>query len=105
MKLVVDVPNAEYKAYKFLFNVGMGNTAIRRILDGEPYEEGIKWHPYPKENPPRDDMSVLVTFYMNEQYHVAICYWCDIIIGFGTVRDCIFAWAELPKPYEGGAEE
>lgn len=39
MKLIVDIPDEEYKSYTFLSNIGMGSTAIRRILDGKPYEE------------------------------------------------------------------
>ena len=40
MKLLVEMPDEEFKTCKFLLNAGMGNTAIRRILDGTPLPEG-----------------------------------------------------------------
>lgn len=42
IKLIIEVPTEEYKSYKFLLNSGMGSAAIRRILNGKPYEEGAE---------------------------------------------------------------
>ena len=39
MKIVVDVPDEEYESYALAITFGMGSTAIRRILEGKPYEE------------------------------------------------------------------
>lgn len=36
MKIVVDVPDEEYESYALAITFGMGNTAIRRILNGTP---------------------------------------------------------------------
>lgn len=42
MKLIIEVPIEEYNSYKVLFDSGMGSAAIRRILNGKPYEEGAE---------------------------------------------------------------
>lgn len=39
MKLVIDIPDEEYDLDKRMADSGMGSPAIRRILDGTPYEE------------------------------------------------------------------
>lgn len=42
MKIVVDVPDEEYESYALAITFGMGNTAIRRILNGTPIPEGAE---------------------------------------------------------------
>ena len=42
LKLIIDIPTEEYNSYKVLFDSGMGSAAIRRILNGKPYEEGAE---------------------------------------------------------------
>lgn len=106
MKLVVDVPDDEFALNMFLANAGMGSAAIRRILDGKPYEEGIQWHPYPQEKP-NDDREVLVTF---REKFIEIATYIKEYSVFIDSRECMYidrvtAWAELPKPYDGGAEK
>lgn len=42
MKIVVDIPDEEYESYALAITFGMGNTAIRRILNGTPFPEGAE---------------------------------------------------------------
>ena len=39
MKLLVELPDEEYKIDKLVAESGMGNTAIQRILEGTPLPE------------------------------------------------------------------
>lgn len=65
---------------------------------------GTEWHPYPQEKPNVDG-----------EYNVTLKYSkCTTTANYYTEYDewrrggfdrCITAWAELPKPYEEGAEE
>lgn len=66
--------------------------------------KGIEWHPYPKEKPTEDAKYVLVTIYEGEK-RVRTTWWIDDAIRFGVEDEVITAWAELPKPYEEGADE
>ena len=40
MKLIVNVSDEELEMYKLLANVGMGNSAIKKILGGTPLPKG-----------------------------------------------------------------
>lgn len=40
MKIVIDIPDEEYKLDKLVAESGMGNTAILRILGGTPLPKG-----------------------------------------------------------------
>lgn len=42
MKIVVDIPDEEYKLAKLVVECGMGNSAIRRIMNGKPLPEGAE---------------------------------------------------------------
>lgn len=68
-------------------------------------ERKTEWHPYPKEKPTREDEYYLVTALRGGEYHVCTTWWIDETYCFGVCTDSVTAWAELPKPYEEGAEE
>jgi len=38
MKLIVDIPETEYQMFTVVCNNGIGNTAMERILEGNPLE-------------------------------------------------------------------
>ena len=40
MKLIVDIPQDELHMYAISCNHGIGNTAMERILNGKPIEQG-----------------------------------------------------------------
>lgn len=61
-------------------------------------QEQIVWHPYPKEMPNEVDRWYIVT-YTNR---VGFGYFTDEL---EWATEGITAWAELPKPYEEGAED
>lgn len=65
-------------------------------------EQTIKWHPYPKEKPDHVGALYIITYIGMEtgKPRVSTGHWCRL--GFGTD---VIAWAELPKPYEEGAEK
>lgn len=119
MKIVIDIPDEEYKLDKWLSDSGMGSTAISRILDGIPLPEGaeiltaeaysdlclrasrsVEWHPYPKEKPTKESKKYMVTTDCGE---VENRWWYYTFWVRATSK--VVAWAELPKPYEEGAEK
>lgn len=67
--------------------------------------ETIKWHPYPKEKPTEEGTYLVTMKYEDkEEAYVttSVFIWAyDCFCGGRFVT----AWAELPKPYEEGAEE
>lgn len=65
----------------------------------------IEWHPYPKEKPTRESEYYLVTALRGGEHQVCTAWWIDEAYRFGIFTDRVTAWAELPKPYEEGAEE
>ncbi len=59
------------------------------------------WHPYPQDKP-TEEKSYLVTregAITGNLYEKCKYFWEGFVIGG------VIAWAELPKPYEEGAEE
>lgn len=77
--------------------------------DRQIYEQGqrdaIKWHPYPQDKP-KESNDVLITKrgivrIASMQGHI----WVIAEDGKCVDDSGITAWAELPKPYEEGAEE
>ena len=67
--------------------------------------EGIEWHPYPKEKPTMENEYYLVTALRGGEHQVCTAYWIDETYRFGIFTERVTAWAELPMPYEEGAEE
>jgi len=67
-----------------------------------------EWHPYPKEKPKVDgDYNVTVKYSKctaTAYYETENDEWRSDN-GFYVSNRCITAWAELPEPYEEGAEE
>ena len=66
-----------------------------------PHTDCIVWHPYPQEKPTRED-SYLVTLGDSDTGNLYVTtsgYFYDRF-----TFECVTAWAELPKPYEEGAE-
>lgn len=67
--------------------------------------KGIEWHPYPQEKPTKDGTYLVTIKYEDDEES------CVITSVFIETYDSfcggrfISAWAELPKPYEEGAEE
>ena len=75
-----------------------------------PNTDCIVWHPYPQEKPSDGfDNHYLVTRGYGENHYVGIG-WLDEFGWHESNREAnhiygVTAWAELPKPYEEGAEE
>ena len=64
-------------------------------------EKQIVWHPYPKEKPKVANWYLVTLDYEDMDNFVSKKFWdgkTDLI------WDCCIAWAELPKPYEEGAD-
>lgn len=70
-----------------------------------PHTDCIVWHPYPQEKPTREGEYYLVTALRGGEHQVCTAWWIDESYRFGIFTDRVTAWAELPKPYEEGAEE
>ena len=74
-----------------------------------PHTDCIVWHPYPKEKPSDGfDNHYLVTRGYGENYYVDIGWldefgWHESNIEANHIYG-VTAWAELPKPYEEGAD-
>ncbi|MCR5466785.1 MAG: hypothetical protein K6F11_08140 [Lachnospiraceae bacterium] len=91
----------EQRAIAYLQWTGWLQDHDRQIYE-QGKRDGIEWHPYPKEKP-KENESYLVTYegYITGNSYVNISrYFWD-----GFVHRRVTAWAELPKPYEEGAEE
>lgn len=77
--------------------------------DKQIYEQGkmdgIEWHPYPKEKPEGENGYYLVTALRGGEHQVCTAWWVDETYCFGIFTDRVTAWAELPKPYEEGADD
>lgn len=86
MKIVIDIPDEEYKLDKWLADSGMGSPAIRRILDGIPYEERKigKWelaHPLQED----DGGAYICSCCKSGSYEVIpktwkACPWCTALM-------------------------
>lgn len=63
----------------------------------------VEWHPYPKEKP-TEERYYLVTALRGGEHQVCTAWWIDETYRFGVFTDRVEAWAELPKPYEEGAD-
>ena len=80
--------------------------------DKQIYEQGkndgIEWHPYPKEKP-TEDGRYLVTIRMfcrdgfDEEYERRFVQEDVFDLGYFW-KAGVIAWAELPKPYKEGAD-
>ena len=75
--------------------------------------EQPRWHPYPKEKPPKEDVPYLITcaYLWGEERLVMEAFWGDIngvtlwfeIDSRGNEMPLtlqVFAWAEMPEPYK-----
>lgn len=77
------------------------DTALALDMAIKALKEQIVWHPYPKEKP-RPGNEYLITYkgFVTGSPYVHICnYYAG---GFSSAS--VTAWAEIPKPYEEGAE-
>ena len=68
---------------------------IIEVLKSEE-ETKVKWHPYPKERPPKDD-DYLITI---KGKHIKKVMKWNSVNGYFNIYVNVIAWAELPKPYK-----
>lgn len=40
MQIVIDIPEEEYDMFRIMYSSGMGNSAVKRILNGTPLPKG-----------------------------------------------------------------
>lgn len=66
--------------------------------------KGIEWHPYPKEKPTEDELYLVTLDYISGDRSVRISEFCNKKFFAASQWYSVVAWAELPKPYEEGAE-
>lgn len=88
----------DHLLYKSAITVDQYDKILRNL-------KGIEWHPYPKETPAGENGYYLVTALRGGEHIVCTAWWIDESYRFGVFTDRVTAWAELPKPYEGGTEE
>ena len=69
-----------------------------------PTFDCVVWHTYPKEKPTKKS-NYLVTFFYCGLRKVFESRWIDDTYRFGYFDKCVIAWAELPSPYQEGAEK
>ena len=86
------------EAVGFLQESGWLQDHDRQIYE-QGKRDGIKWHPYPKEKPTEESEKYMVTTDCGEvenrwRYYT---FWV-------RATSKVVAWAELPKPYEEGAD-
>ena len=63
-------------------------------------ENKVKWHPYPKEKPEKDDQ-YLLSLKLGKCSFIETANWLSRKEVFEDVwNKCIKAWAEAPEPYE-----
>lgn len=71
--------------------------------------KGFEWHPYPQEKPDTEKDCLITTNLCNRGiYGVEVGWLGESGWHSGDElypHDEVVAWAELPKPYEEGAEE
>lgn len=65
--------------------------------------KGIEWHPYPKEKPTEEGGYLVTMKYGDKEAFVTTSVFIVAYNSFCGGR-FVTAWAELPKPYEEGAE-
>lgn len=94
------------QAINYLRSSGFSDAQIEAIKEGLGC---IEWHPYPQEKP-TEEGSYLVTIRMfcrdgfDEEYERRFVQMDVFDLGYFW-KAGVVAWAELPKPYEEGAEE
>lgn len=79
------------------------HDSLSFMLDGKP-RSMITWYPYPKERPDRSGY-FLVAYRSrldNEREDVHSVRYSVLDSSFCSYDPYIYAWAELPKPYEEG---
>lgn len=91
------------EAIGFLQESGWLQDHDRQIYE-QGKRDGIEWHPYPQEKPTREGEYYLVTALRGGEHQVCTAWWIDESYRFGVFTDRVEAWAELPKPYEEGAD-
>ena len=62
-------------------------------------ENKVKWHPYPKEEPPEED-DYLVTVRGDLNPFIYYLYYSSYTTGRGSQWDYVTAWMDIPKPYK-----
>ena len=77
-----------------------GKLGVAKEMAIQALQEQIVWHPYPKEKPTEESEMYMVTTDCGE---VENRWWYYTFWVRATSK--VVAWAELPKPYEEGAEE
>ena len=88
------------EAVGFLQESGWLQDHDRQIYE-QGKVDGIKWHPFPKDKPKVANWYLVTLDYEDMDNFVSKIFWdgkTDLI------WDCCIAWAELPKPYEEGAD-
>ena len=94
----------EQRAIAYLQWTGWLQDHDRQIYE-QGKRDGIEWHPYPLEKPTKEGTYLVTIKYDDEE---EACVRTSIFI---VAYDCfsggrfVTAWAELPKPYEKGAED
>lgn len=100
---VSDVIKAGNAIYSYAYRRGYN--------DARKHAETVDWHEYPKEKP-AEYGGAIVTYAWCKNGKKSVCIACyndeeDEWYEDGTDErlNFVFAWAELPKPHEEGAEE
>ena len=88
------------EAVGFLQESGWLQDHDRQIYE-QGKRDGIKWHPYPKESP-TDVGEYLVT--INGKVTIEDATYYEYSGTYQFDSQGVTAWAELPKPYEEGAD-
>ena len=90
------------QAINYLKSSGFSDEQIDDIEKGLGC---IEWHPYPQEKPTEEGYHLCTV--TDCPYRVHTFWYIDAEDGFGERLNGweITAWAELPKPYEEGADD
>ena len=81
MKIVVDIPDEEYERYALAITFGMGNTAIKRILNGTPLPEGEIVDIRPLMRGLYEEMCMGEVTYTTSEVYKMLEEECQVIIG------------------------
>lgn len=65
----------------------------------------IEWHPYPQEKPTEEGIYLVTLENILGDRNVRVLEFKSKTFWTASQWSSVVAWAELPKPYEEGAEE